>query len=108
MKRYTGQKALYEAISRSCAKAKRGNVLERFLPEVSKPEEPAPPGEQSEAEPPPRRPQCRHRRERIAPAAAEKEKPRESVVVREIAKLRRLASGGEGGNAAGEAGGTGR
>ncbi len=36
MKRYTGQKALYEAINRSRAKAKRSNILERFLPELAK------------------------------------------------------------------------
>lgn len=30
MKRYTGQKALYEAISRSRAKAKRGNILDKL------------------------------------------------------------------------------
>jgi hypothetical protein len=40
MKRYTGQKALYEAISRSRAKAKRGNILERFLPESARQEKP--------------------------------------------------------------------
>jgi hypothetical protein len=40
MKRYTGQKALYEAISRSRAKAKRGSILERLRPEVPKPDKP--------------------------------------------------------------------
>jgi hypothetical protein len=41
MKRYTGQQALYEAISRSRAKAKQGSILERLLPEHSKSENPA-------------------------------------------------------------------
>lgn len=41
MKRYTGQQALYEAISRSRAKAKQGGILERLLPDHSKPEDPA-------------------------------------------------------------------
>ena len=40
MKRYTGQKALYEAISRSRAKAKRGNVLEKLRVEPPKQEPP--------------------------------------------------------------------
>ncbi len=59
MKRYTGQKALYEAISRSRAKAQRGSILERFLPETAKQEKPpAPEGPlpdeltQAPAEPP--------------------------------------------------------
>ena len=41
MKRYTGQQALYEAISRSRAKAKQGSILEKLRPEPSKPEKPA-------------------------------------------------------------------
>lgn len=41
MKRYTGQQALYEAISRSRAKAKQGSILERLLPDRSKSENPA-------------------------------------------------------------------
>lgn len=40
MKRHTGQKALYEAISRSRAKAKRGSILERLRPEVPKQDKP--------------------------------------------------------------------
>lgn len=43
MKRYTGQQALYEAISRSRAKAKHGSILEKLLPDHSKPETPAGP-----------------------------------------------------------------
>jgi hypothetical protein len=41
MKRYTGQQALYEAISRSRAKAKQGSVLEKLRAEHFKPENPA-------------------------------------------------------------------
>ena len=41
MKRYTGQQALYEAISRSRAKAKQGSILEKLRPESFKPEDPA-------------------------------------------------------------------
>lgn len=41
MKRYTGQQALYEAISRSRAKAKQGSILEKLRPEPSTPEKPA-------------------------------------------------------------------
>lgn len=41
MKRYTGQQALYEAISRSRAKAKQGSILEKLRPEHFKPENPA-------------------------------------------------------------------
>ena len=51
MKRYTGQKALYEAISRSRAKAKRGNILEKFLPEAARQEKPAPEEGQPQVEP---------------------------------------------------------
>jgi hypothetical protein len=73
MKRYTGQKALYEAISRSRAKAKRGNILERFLPESAKQEKPpvpqGPPAESTKApaEPPAvREPALESSREAIA------------------------------------------
>lgn len=57
MKRYTGQKALYEAISRSRARTKpeRGGILERLRPLLSRPA--APPEETPEprvAVPPPR------------------------------------------------------
>jgi hypothetical protein len=41
MKRYTGQKALYEAISRSRAKAKRGSILEKLRVLPPEPGEPA-------------------------------------------------------------------
>lgn len=41
MKRYTGQKALYEAISRSRAKAKQHSILEKLRPVLLKPETPA-------------------------------------------------------------------
>jgi hypothetical protein len=92
MKRYTGQQALYEAISRSRAKAKRGNILERLLPEVSKQETPAPPEGPSQVEP------TGAPSETPAPATKELPRPsvlkdrlREPTVVRENAKLRRLA-----------------
>lgn len=42
MKRYTGQQALYEAISRSQAKAKRGGILEKLRPQPPKEEPHAP------------------------------------------------------------------
>lgn len=87
MKRYTGQKALYEAISRSRAKAKRGNILERFLPEVMRQENPPvpegpPPAELTgvPAEPPVVKEPSRPVLERL----------REAVTARENAKLRRL------------------
>ena len=41
MKRYTGQKALYEAINRSRGKVKRPNILERLRPASPEPEGPA-------------------------------------------------------------------
>jgi hypothetical protein len=91
MKRYTGQKALYEAISRSRAKAKRGNILERFLPEAVKQEKPGLPEEPLPVEP------------EAAPvdqaaavvseppqALPVPEKPREPAVVKRNAKLRRF------------------
>ncbi|MCL5280224.1 MAG: hypothetical protein M1376_09995 [Planctomycetes bacterium] len=87
MKRYTGQKALYEAISRSRAKAKRSNILERFLPEASRQEKPPvpeglPPAELTETVPEP-------------PVVEEPPRPvlerlREAVAVRGTATLRRL------------------
>jgi hypothetical protein len=40
MKRYTGQKALYEAISRSRAKAKRGSILDKLRPLPAESNEP--------------------------------------------------------------------
>ncbi len=81
MKRYTGQKALYEAISRSRAKAKRGNILERFLPEVTKQEEvPSAESTEAPAEPPVVKEPSRPVLERL----------REAVAARQNAKLRRL------------------
>ncbi|HNS19341.1 MAG TPA: hypothetical protein PKH24_02525 [Sedimentisphaerales bacterium] len=44
MKRYTGQKALYEAISRSRDKAKQHSILEKLRPVLSKP--PTTPGQE--------------------------------------------------------------
>jgi len=93
MKRYTGQQALYEAISRSRAKAKRGNVLERLLPEVTKQERPAPQEGQKQAGPIKAPAEVQ---QPVAPAAKEPlqplpEKPREPVIVKEDTKLRRLA-----------------
>jgi hypothetical protein len=102
MKRYTGQKALYEAISRSRAKAKHGNILERFLPESIRQENAVPPeGEQPPAEPVPTAdttppvakepPKPVVEKEPPKPVVEkEKEKLREPVIVREPAKLRRL------------------
>lgn len=49
MKRYTGQKALYEAISRSQRKAKRGSIIERLRSPTPKPDKPA----REEPKPPP-------------------------------------------------------
>lgn len=90
MKRYTGQQALYEAISRSRAKARRGNILERFLPEGVKQEKPASQEGQPQVEPSPALPDVPQ------PVAKEwpkplPEKPHEPVVVKEYSKLRRLA-----------------
>ena len=45
MKRYTGQKALYEAISRSRDKAKQHSILEKLRPVLSKP--PTTPGQET-------------------------------------------------------------
>ncbi|MBM4024618.1 MAG: hypothetical protein FJ280_04330 [Planctomycetes bacterium] len=80
MKRYTGQKALYEAISRSRAKAKRGSILERLRPETNGRETVAPPEEPPPVEAPVEAPR---------PPA---EKPREPAIVRESARLRRFAT----------------
>jgi len=85
MKRYTGQQALYEAISRSQAKAKRGGILEKLRGQPPKPE-PAAPEESSprigpvptarEVAPPvvkgPARPTAK---ERLRQALANKETP---------------------------------
>jgi hypothetical protein len=90
MKRYTGQKALYEAISRSRAKAKRGNILERFLPEAARQEKPAPEEGQPQVEP-------ISASSDALPVAKEPpplpvaEKPREPVVVGDSANLKRFA-----------------
>ena len=91
MKRYTGQKALYEAISRSRAKAKRGSILERFLPEVTGQEKPPVPegpplAESTEAplEPPVVKEPSRPVLERL----------REAVAARQNAKLKRLEKAG--------------
>jgi len=51
MKRYTGQKALYEAISRSQAKAKRGNILEKLRVQPAPPDQQADQGPRPVAEP---------------------------------------------------------
>ena len=93
MKRYTGQQALYEAISRSRAKARRGNILERFLPEGTKQEKPTPQEGQLPVEPVPSPPEVPQ------PVAEEPPRPlpeklREPVVVMENSKLRRLATAG--------------
>ncbi len=92
MKRYTGQKALYEAISRSRAKAKRGSILERLRPEAPGQEDRAP----SEEQPTPTEPT---KGSAEAPRAVEKEpsrplleKLKEAVIIKESAKLKRLAT----------------
>ncbi len=91
MKRYTGQKALYEAISRSRAKARRGNIFERFLPEGVRQEKPAQPEGPSQVEPAGAPPEA-------SPPVAEEpprplpEKLREPMVVKEDTKLRRLTT----------------
>ena len=89
MKRYTGQKALYEAISRSRAKAKRGNILERFLPEVTGQEKPPVPeglaaGRAELTEAPAEPPVAKE------PSRPVLERLREAVAARENAKLKRL------------------
>jgi hypothetical protein len=87
MKRYTGQKALYEAISRSRAKARRGNILERFLPEVTRQERPPGPEGPPSAKPtevPVEPPVVKE------PPRPVLERLREAVAAREKAKLRRL------------------
>ncbi|MCX5643573.1 MAG: hypothetical protein NTZ17_02640 [Phycisphaerae bacterium] len=91
MKRYTGQKALYEAISRSRAKARRGNILERFLPEGIGQEEPAQQEGQSQVEPTVAPPEA------SPPVAKEPPRPlpeklREPMIVKEDSKLRRLTT----------------
>jgi len=50
MKRYTGQQALYEAISRSRGKAKRGSILEKLRPVLPKEGDPVAPQPQPPAE----------------------------------------------------------
>jgi hypothetical protein len=87
MKRYTGQKALYEAISRSRAKARRGNILERILPEVTRQDKP--PGPEG---PPPAKPTEVPVEPPVVkePSRPVLERLREAVAARERAKLRRL------------------
>lgn len=88
MKRYTGQKALYEAISRSQSKAKRAGIVERLRTQTLKQDEPAreepkPPAEQVETA-------------AEAPSAAE-ERPEPPVVKpRPIERIGRPASPGPG------------
>ena len=89
MKRYAGQKALYEAISRSRAKAKRGSILERLRPEAPEQEKPAPAAEPTATEPvktpveaPPPVPK--------EPSRPLLEKLKEAVIIKESARLRRL------------------
>lgn len=91
MKRYTGQQALYEAISRSRAKAKRRSIIERLRPETTRQEKPAPVEEPPQAEPveaPVEEPQP-VAKEPPRPAV---EKPSELPSVRQNAKLRWLAA----------------
>ncbi len=89
MKRYTGQKALYEAINRSRAKAKRGNILERFLPELTRQEKGPPTHNSALGNPkPPEAP--------VEPAVVKEpsrpvlERLREVIAARQNAKLSRL------------------
>jgi hypothetical protein len=91
MKRYTGQKALYEAINRSRAKAKRGSILERLRPETPAQEKPAGSQEQTPAEP------MKAPAERPRPVVKEPSRPlleklKEAVIIKESAKLKRLAT----------------
>jgi hypothetical protein len=103
MKRYTGQKALYEAISRSRAKAKRGNILERFLPEVTGQEKPPPRraaarrADRSPAEPPVvKEPRGRAVRLREAGPQAEREAQRlETPEKTEISRKAGIAADGQ-------------
>ncbi len=91
MKRYTGQKALYEAISRSRAKAKRGNILERFLPEAVQQEKPGLPEEPLPVEPaavPVDQPAAVVSEPPQVPPVPEK--PPEPAQVKRSAKLRRF------------------
>jgi hypothetical protein len=100
MKRYTGQKALYEAISRSRAKAKRGNILERLLPEAARQEKgfpnaelcvggPKPPVPEG---PPPAEPAKAPAEPPVVkePSRPALERLREAIAARENAKLRRI------------------
>jgi hypothetical protein len=89
MKRYTGQQALYEAISRSRAKAKQGNVLERLLPEVIKAQKPVGEEESTPAKP------VETPAEEPKPVAKEpvrpvSEKPHEPVAVKDSGQPRWL------------------
>ncbi len=90
MKRYTGQKALYEAISRSRAKAKRGSILERLRPEAPGPEEPVPLEEPTPTEPI-KAPAEAPRPVTTEPSRPLLEKLKEAVMIKESAKLKRLA-----------------
>lgn len=94
MKRYTGQKALYEAISRSRAKAKRSNILERLLPEVTGQEQSAAAEEQSQVEPlsaASETPAVANEQPQPAPVP---ERSRDLEALRESLRLKRLAKAG--------------
>ncbi len=91
MKRYTGQKALYEAISRSRAKAKRGSILERLRPETPGQDKPALPEEPTPTEPM-EAPAEAPRLVTKEPSRPLLEKLKEAVIIKESAKLRRLAT----------------
>ncbi len=85
MKRYTGQQALYEAISRSQAKAKRGGILEKLrarppgeeppAPEEPNPKQPPAPDEASH--PAAKRPARLAAKERLRQSLAKKDAPPE-------------------------------
>jgi hypothetical protein len=84
MKRYTGQQALYEAISRSQAKARRGGILEKLRARPPG-EEPKPPMEQPPAADEASRPCAKEpakstAKERLRQALAKKSTPAEKPV----------------------------
>ncbi len=88
MKRYTGQKALYEAISRSQRKAKRGSILERLRSPTPKQDKPAREEPKRPAEPVEGRAEV--------PSAAEERPEPAAVESRPIERVGRPGSPGPG------------
>jgi hypothetical protein len=92
MRRYTGQKSLYEAINRSRVKVRRGRILERLLLDTLKREKPAAREKPVQAQPTQASPET-------SPAPQEPVRPvleklREAVIARQKAKLPPSASAG--------------